>query len=137
MFIPATIDSLPSLLAQAAAATTSTAAPSGGQAPFSSLLPTFLFMGVIFYFLLIRPQQKRAKEQAALIASVRSGDEVVTTGGLHGIVSNARDPESKTVLVKFAENVKIEVDKSALTTVIKPGSVSADAAKSLPAAKVV
>ena len=99
-------------------------APAAGAQPNPLLqsLPMFLFMAVIFYYLLIRPQQKRAKEQAALMSALRSGDEVVTTGGLHGIVANPRDAESKTVLVKFAENVKIEVDKSAITAVVKPES---------------
>ncbi len=121
--------SLLAILAQAASQPQS--------APFSSMLPTLGFMMVIFYFLLIRPQQKKAKEQAALLSSVRSGDEIVTTGGLHGIVSNARDPESKTVLVKFAENVKIEVDKSAITSVTKAGGNVGDAAKAIPAAKTI
>ncbi len=102
------------LLAQAASA----APAAQQQSPIVQFVP-FIFMAVIFYFLLIRPQQRKAKEQAALVSSVKSGDEVVTTGGLHGIVSNARDPESKTVLVKFAENVKIEVDRSAITSVAR------------------
>ena len=107
-------------------------------APFTSMLPTLFFMMVIFYFLLIRPQQKKAKEQAALLSSVRSGDEIVTSGGLHGIVSNAREPESKTVLVKFAENVKIEVDKAAITSVTKAGSSNAsEAARAIPAGKTI
>ena len=102
------------------------------------MLPTLAFMMIIFYFLLIRPQQKKAKDQAALLSSVRSGDEIVTSGGLHGIVSNARDPESKTVLVKFAENVKIEVDKTAITSVTKAGSPAPETAKTaLPAVKTV
>ena len=122
--------SLLSLIAQAAAPA---ASPAAGQ-PQPSLLTNFtpmIFIGIIFYFILIRPQQKRAKEQAALISAVRSGDEVVTSGGLHGIVSNARDAASKTVLVKFAENVKIEVDRSAITAVIKPDTEAAT-----PAVKV-
>lgn len=98
-------------------------APAGNQASPPLLLNVLpvVFMVVIFYFLLIRPQQKRAKEQAALVSSMRSGDEVVVNG-MHGIVSNPREADSKTVLVKFAENVKIEVDKSAVTTVIKTDS---------------
>ena len=108
------------------------------QPGFASMLPTLAFMMIIFYFLLIRPQQKKAKEQAALLSSVRTGDEVVTSGGLHGIVSNARDPESKTVLVKFAENVKIEVDKSAIVNVTKAGaSASDDARAAIPAGKTI
>jgi preprotein translocase subunit YajC len=119
-------------LAQAAGA----AAPAG-QSP-GALTPyvPLLFMGIIFYFLLIRPQQKRAKDQAAMISSIKSGDRVVTSGGLHGIVANARDAGDKTVLVKFAENVKLEVDRSAITSVIRAGG-DAEAKAALPAAKVV
>ncbi len=87
-------------------------------------VPMVLF-AVMMYYVIIRPQQKRTKDQQTLISSAKSGDEIVTTGGLHGIISNARDPESKTVLVKFAENVKIEVDKSAITGVIKAGAKAA------------
>ena len=125
---------VPSALSASALTLAQAAAPAGGAQPnpLLSTLPTFFFMAVIFYFLLIRPQQKRAKEQAALLSSVRSGDEVVTSGGLHGVVSNARDPESKTVLVKFAENVKIEVDKSAIASVIKADGSNT---KAVPVAK--
>ena len=109
------------------------AAPANGQQPSPLLqaLPTFFFMAVIFYFLLIRPQQKRAKEQAALISAMRAGDEVVVNG-MHGIVANPRDPESKTVLIKFAENCKIEVDKSSVTSVAK---AEGSGAKAVPVAK--
>ena len=85
-----------SLLAQAASAAPA-ASPGGSPAastaaaPFATQLPFFILFAVIFYFLFMRPQQKRAKEQAALLSSVRSGDEVVTSGGLHGIVTNARE----------------------------------------------
>ena len=126
MLFPAAFSSVSSalILAQAAAAPAAGTPPTS---PFMDTLPMFGFFAIIFYFVLIRPQQKRAKQQAELLASVRSGDEVVTSGGLHGIVSNARDPESKTVLVKFAENTKIEVDKSAIASVIKAdGSTPAD-----------
>ena len=99
--------------------------------PLLGALPTFFFMAVIFYFLLIRPQQKKAKEQAALISSMRSGDEVIVNG-MHGIVANPRDPASKTVLIKFAENCKIEVDKSAVTSVAK---ADGSEAKAVPVAK--
>ena len=110
-----------------------TAAPASGQPPNALLqnLPIFFFMAVIFYFLLIRPQQKKAKEQAALISSMRSGDAVVVNG-MHGIVANPRDPASTTVLIKFAENCKIEVDKSAVTSVAKAES---GAVKAVPVIK--
>lgn len=122
------------LLAQAATAAPAASPAGAAQSPQSMLggFVPMILIGIIFYFILLRPQQKRAKEQAALVSSVRSGDEIVTTGGLHGIVSNARESGSKTVLVKFAENVKIEVDRSAIVGVSKAGSDS----DSVPAVKV-
>jgi len=78
-------------------------------------------LGVVFYFLLIRPQQKRAKELAALIASVKIGDKVVMNCGIYGIIANVKET---TVLVKVADNVKIEFDKSALASVTKASAES-------------
>ncbi len=126
MSASATFLSLSNVLAQAAAAPGPK--PVGGG--LLDTLPLFLFMGVIFYFMLIRPQQKRQKEQASLISSIKSGDRIITSGGLHGIVANARDASDKTVLVKFAENVKIEVEKSNITTVAKASTDSE--ARALP-----
>ena len=126
MSVPAVLHSLPStlafVLAQAAApATVKTPPP---QSSFLDALPMLGFMVIIFYFLLIRPQQKRAKDQANLISAIKSGDRIVTSGGLHGIVANARDASDKTILVKFAENVKIEVEKANISIVTKVGSES-------------
>ncbi len=103
-----------------AAAQPATAAGQGGGPPesmpaFSSLVTLALVFGV-FYFLLIRPQQKARKEQERLIAGVKTGDRVVTSGGLLGTVTNVKD---KTVLVRVAENVKVEVLKTSLTSVTK------------------
>lgn len=92
-----------------------------------SMLPMIFFMAVICYFVIFRPQQKKAKEQATLVASLKTGDQVVTSGGFHGMISNVKET---TVLVKFAENVKIEVEKSSISGVTKS---TADAgAKALP-----
>jgi preprotein translocase subunit YajC len=74
-------------------------------------------LGLIFYFLLIRPQQKRQKALAALISSVKTGDKVIMSSGIHGIVANVKET---TVLVKVADNVKLEFDKAAVATVVKP-----------------
>jgi len=79
-----------------------------------------IFIIVIFYFLLIRPQQKKAKEHAALIASIQTGDAVITSAGIHGVVTNVKD---KTVLVRVADNVKLEFDRASIV------SVNRDAAK--------
>jgi preprotein translocase subunit YajC len=74
---------------------------------------------VMFYFLLIRPQQRQRKELTARIASLQSGDRVVTTAGIHGIVHNVKD---HTVVIKVAEGTMIEFDKPAVAVVHKKES---------------
>lgn len=95
------------------------------QPPFFMSIAPLIFVFVIFYFLLIRPQQKRAKEHAKLVSGVKTGDKVVTSSGIHGIVANVKD---KTVMVKVADNVKIEFDRAAITS-IESGSDTAVEAK--------
>ena len=90
--------------------------------PQSPLGSPFIMMGlmiVMFYFLLIRPQQRQRKEQAARIAALQNGDKVVTSAGIHGIVHNVKD---HTVVVKVAEGTMIEFDKMAITVVHKKDS---------------
>lgn len=82
----------------------------------NSIIPPMVCMGVIIYFMLIRPQNKRQKELAAQVSALKTGDKVVTSGGIHGIISNVK--EGNSLMLKIADNVKIEVDKSAITTVI-------------------
>ncbi|AKJ64063.1 preprotein translocase subunit YajC [Kiritimatiella glycovorans] len=82
--------------------------------------PIFMFgwliiMIAIFYFLLIRPQRKREKQRQQLIASVKSGDQVLLTSGMIGRVSNVKD---RIFTVKIAENVKVDVVKSAVSRVL-------------------
>jgi preprotein translocase subunit YajC len=95
------------------------AAQPPAQAPggmFGSPLFMMGIMVVMFYFLLIRPQQRQRKEQAARIAALQTGDKVVTSSGIHGIVHNVKD---HTVVVKVAEGTMIEFDKMAITVVHK------------------
>jgi len=73
-------------------------------------------MVVMFYFLLIRPQQRQRKEMAARISALQSGDKVVTSAGLHGIIHNVKD---HTVVIKVAEGTMLEFDKTAVATVHK------------------
>jgi len=73
-----------------------------------------IFIFVIFYFLLIRPQQKKAKDHAKLVSALKTGDSVVTNAGIHGVISNVKD---KTVIVKIADNVKVEFDSAAIVTI--------------------
>ena len=96
------------LLAQAAA-------PPPGPSPLTNFIPIILIF-VIMYFLLFRPQMKRQKEQARLVSMLKTGDRVVTASGIHGMISNVKD---RTVIVKVADNVKIEMEKSAVTNVVK------------------
>jgi len=92
-----------------------TAADPQAPSPIYNVL-MIVAMVVIFYVLLLRPQQKQAKEKAALVASVKTGDKVIMTGGIHGIVANVKET---TVLVKVADNVKLEFDKAAIAAVVK------------------
>ena len=91
-------------------------------APQQNLLVTMMplvFIFVIFYFLLIRPQQKKQKEHEKLVQAVKTGDQVVTNAGIHGTVSNVKD---KTIIIKIADNVKVEFDRAAVVTVEKSAS---------------
>ncbi len=97
-------------LAQAPAAP----APTGGSG-IGAFVP-FIFIFVIMYFVLLRPQMKRQKEQQRLVSSLKTGDRVVTNAGIHGLISNVKET---TVIVKVADNVKIEMEKSAVTNVLK------------------
>ena len=99
-----------SLLAQAPAAS-----PGAAANPLASFIPIILIF-IIMYFLLFRPQMRRQKEQQRVVASLKTGDHVVTASGIHGIITNVKDT---TVIVKVADNVKIEMDKSAVTNVLK------------------
>ena len=99
----------------------SDAAASGANpapSPIAQFAP-LIFIGVIFYFLLIRPQQKQRKEQQKLIEALKTGDKVVTSAGIHGLIANVKE---KTVLLKVADNVKIEIDKAAVATVLERSS---------------
>jgi preprotein translocase subunit YajC len=89
--------------------------PGGG---FGFFVP-FIFIFVIMYFILFRPQKKRQQEQQRLIASLKTGDRVVTNAGIHGLIANVKET---TVIVKVADNVKIEMEKSAVTNVLKSES---------------
>ena len=91
--------------------------PQGGF--LGSPIMMLVVMIVLFYFLLIRPQQKLRKEQVERINSLENGDKVVTTAGIHGIVHNIK---GKTVMVKVAEGTMIEFDKMAITSVTKKDS---------------
>lgn len=104
----------------ATAATTGSAAPMTQPQPptFMSFLP-FVAIIVVFYFFMIRPQQKRMKEQQAMIGALKEGDEVVTSAGILGKIAGIAE---RVVTLEIAANVKIKVLKSQIAQVVK-GSI--------------
>ncbi|GAA4000931.1 preprotein translocase subunit YajC [Sphingomonas humi] len=101
----------PSLILAAAAP----GAPSGATAFLLQVFP-FLLIFVIFYFLLIRPQQKKVREHQAMISAVKKGDEVITAGGIRARVTRVID--EREVEVEIAQGVKVRVVRSTLTQVL-------------------
>lgn len=87
----------------------------GGMAAFQQIIP-LVFMFAIFYFLLIRPQQKKAKEHKLLLDALKKGDNVVTAGGVHGKVISVDDT---IVTLEIATGVNIKITKSYIATVKK------------------
>ena len=92
------------------------AAPAPGPAGGIGFFVPFIFIFVIMYFIMFRPQKKRQQEQQRLIASLKTGDRVVTNAGIHGLIANVKET---TVMLKVADNVKLEMEKSAVTNVLK------------------
>ncbi len=91
-------------------------AQSGGFAEGGlGLMPIILVM-VIFYFLLIRPQQKRAKQHKQMLAALKRGDKIVTNGGLTGTIIKAVD-DSETIEVEIAKDVKVNVVRTMIAEV--------------------
>lgn len=81
--------------------------------PLMNLLPVILIF-VVFYFLLIKPQKKAQDDHRKMIASLKKNDEVITNGGIHGIIANVKDA---TVTLKVDDNVKIEVQKNCISSI--------------------
>lgn len=114
---------IPSAYAQDAAA----AAPTGA-AGFASFIPLVLMLGV-FYFLLIRPQQKKMKEHRAMVEALRRGDKVVTASGMFGTI-NKIDADTGAVHLEIAPDVVVKILKSSVTEVLtKPEPVAKEEGK--------
>jgi len=96
--------------------------PAGGAAGSSGFMGSFqqiiplLFMFAIFYFLLIRPQQKKAKEHKLLLDAMKKGDSVITAGGVHGKITSVDD---NIVTLEIANNVNIKIVKSYIAAMNK------------------
>ncbi len=86
----------------------------GGSGLFGTLI-MFAAIFLIFYFLIIRPQQKRQKERDKLLSELKKGDKVVTGSGIHGTIIGI---EEKTVLIQVSDNVKLKFERSAVATIL-------------------
>lgn len=91
----------------------------GSDGGLMAFLPMILIL-VVFYFMLIRPQQKRAKEHKAMIEAIKKGDEVITNGGLAGTISKVNDAF---ITVKVAENVEVNVQKGSIASLLPKGTL--------------
>jgi preprotein translocase subunit YajC len=100
-----------------------TPAPQAAPDPFTSMLIPMICIFVIMYFLIIRPQSKKQKALAAMISELKTGDRVVTSGGIHGVVANIK--EGSVLSLRVADNVKIDVDKAAIASVDRGSEVVA------------
>ena len=81
----------------------------------SPIVMMLLIFG-IFYFLLIRPQQKQQKDHKTMLAGLKKNDEIVTSGGIHGTIVNVKD---KSFVVRIDDNVKVEVQKTSVSALKK------------------
>jgi preprotein translocase subunit YajC len=91
----------------------------GGSSQLMSLLPIGLLF-VAMYFLMIAPQRKKQKAHEKMLAALTSGDEVVTTGGIYGVITNVKDDR---FVIRVADNTKIEVGKGFISGVVKKDGV--------------
>ena len=132
MSLPSQFATIFAQATNAATAATGTLTADGSaqpQQPFWITLFPFLLFAAMIYFALIRPQQQAKKKAEETIRSAKTGDKIVTTGGIHGTISNVKDT---TVIVKIADNVKIEVEKTNIDKITRPensGSEKPAAAK--------
>ncbi|WP_042164694.1 preprotein translocase subunit YajC [Paenibacillus gorillae] len=90
------------------------AAEGGGQNIFNMIWP-FILMFAVFYFLLIRPQQKKQKQRSSLLSQLKKGDKISTIGGLHGTIVELTDD---TVVLRVNDTTKLTFERSAINTVI-------------------
>ncbi len=93
--------------------------------PMMQFLPLMVIMFAVMYFLIIRPQKQKEKKRQAMMSNVRKQDRIITAGGVHGVVVSVKDSEV-IVRVDDAKDVKIKIDKSALTSVSAPRDAKED-----------
>ncbi len=96
-----------------------------GPEPGMTMIVYMIFAFVLIYLISIRPQQMKAKKLAAQISATKTGDKVITGSGIHGMISNVKE---STFILKIADNVKIEIEKSSVATIVKSASESSEVA---------
>lgn len=106
------------ILAQSAAP----AAPQSGGIP-GVMIIGYLLLFAAMYFFMIAPQRKKQKEHEKMLGSLQSGDEVVTTGGIFGVITNVKDDR---FVVRIADNTKVEIGKGFVQTVLKKTDAATD-----------
>ncbi len=89
--------------------------PNLGGSGFTSFIP-LIFMFAIFYLLLIRPQQKKAKEHKALLEALKKGDQIITAGGIHGKITAV---DENVVTLEIATGINIKINKGYIANVVK------------------
>ncbi|MFA5089522.1 MAG: preprotein translocase subunit YajC [Candidatus Omnitrophota bacterium] len=89
--------------------------PTPQVSPLLNILP-FVFVLVVFYFLLIRPQKAKEREHQKMLGGLNKNDEIVTASGIHGTVLNVKE---KTVILRVDDNVKIEIEKNCVAYIKK------------------
>ena len=94
------------------------APPDGKSGGLEQMLPMMVIVFAIFYFMLIRPQQRKEKERKKMIQEIKSGSRVMFSGGILGTITNVKD---STFVIKVAEGVKLEVSRGAVSQVLEKG----------------
>jgi len=94
--------------------------PDAQPSPILQFLP-LVFIFIVFYFIVIRPQQNKQKDHANMINKIEKNDEIITAGGIHATVVAVGE---KTLTVRIADNVKVEIEKSSILQVTKSRTAS-------------
>jgi preprotein translocase subunit YajC len=100
------------------------AAPAGGPSPADQMIHMVAVLAItigIFYFLIIRPQRRKQKETETMLSSIRKGDRVLTSGGLFGTVVGKKGEKEEVVVLKVADDVKMEFSKASIVQVLERG----------------
>jgi len=99
--------------------------PADGAAPGNPIVTFLPFIAIIaiFYFLIIRPQSKKQKETQKMLSTLKKGDKIITVGGIHGTIQTVRE---HSVVVRVDDNTRIEFSRSAVSSIVSPGSGKED-----------